>query len=89
METFDRHCKVATPVGIAALLMGVVILVLRLVSAASSISYGTELYLILGGRCYWIPTVPGKAWFPFFRFYGPDKPLFEKTWKLPDIEKVK
>lgn len=25
----------------------------------------------------------------FFRFYGPEKPLFEKTWVLPDIEQVK
>jgi hypothetical protein len=24
-----------------------------------------------------------------FRFYGPEKPLFEKTWKLPDIEEIK
>ena len=24
-----------------------------------------------------------------FRLYGPEKPFFEKTWKLPDIEKVK
>jgi len=23
-----------------------------------------------------------------FRFYGPEKLLFEKTWRLPDIEKV-
>jgi hypothetical protein len=23
-----------------------------------------------------------------FRFYGPEKPLFEKTWRLPDIEKI-
>jgi len=23
-----------------------------------------------------------------FRFYGPEKPLFEKTWRLPNIEKV-
>jgi hypothetical protein len=21
-----------------------------------------------------------------FRFYGPEKPLFDKTWMLPDIE---
>ena len=34
----------------------------------------------------WIKTVPGKGWFPIFRFYGPLEPLFEKTWKLPDIE---
>jgi hypothetical protein len=24
-----------------------------------------------------------------FRFYGPEKPLFEKTWMLPDIERIK
>jgi hypothetical protein len=42
-----------------------------------------------GQDANWIPTVSGKGWFPFFRFYGPEKPLFERTWKLPDIEKVK
>ena len=36
----------------------------------------------------WIKTVPGKGWFPIFRFYGPPEPLYDKTWKLPDIEKV-
>jgi len=34
----------------------------------------------------WIPTVPGKAWFAYFRLYGPLQPYFDKTWKLPDIE---
>jgi hypothetical protein len=42
-----------------------------------------------GQEANWIPTVAGKGWFPFFRFYGPDEPLFQKTWKLPDITKVK
>ncbi len=37
----------------------------------------------------WIKTVPGKGWFPIFRFYGPLEPLFDKTWKLSDIEEVK
>ena len=23
-----------------------------------------------------------------FRFYGPEKPLFDKTWVLPDIERI-
>jgi hypothetical protein len=23
-----------------------------------------------------------------FRFYGPEKPMFDKTWKLADIEKT-
>jgi hypothetical protein len=36
----------------------------------------------------WIQTVPGKGWFPIFRFYAPDKPLYDKTWVLPDIEKI-
>ncbi len=25
---------------------------------------------------------------PYPRFYGPTKPLFDKTWKLPDAEKL-
>src|SRR5271154_3069941 len=37
----------------------------------------------------WIPTVVGKAWFPYFRLYGPTEAHFNRTWKLPDIEKVK
>ena len=36
----------------------------------------------------WIYTAPGKRWFTFFRFYGPEKPLFDKTWVLPDIERL-
>jgi hypothetical protein len=31
---------------------------------------------------------PGGRWFAVFRFYGPEKPLFDKAWTLPDIEKV-
>jgi hypothetical protein len=42
-----------------------------------------------GKEANWIPTVTGKSWFPFFRFYGPEKSLFAQTWKLPDIELVK
>ncbi len=42
-----------------------------------------------GQEANWIPTVAGKGWFPFFRFYGPDEPLFQKKWKLPDIQRVK
>ncbi|HKE86355.1 MAG TPA: DUF1254 domain-containing protein [Vicinamibacterales bacterium] len=36
----------------------------------------------------WIRTVPGRGWFPIFRFYGPLEPFFDKTWKLNDIEKL-
>jgi hypothetical protein len=35
----------------------------------------------------WIPT--GEDFFLLFRLYGPEKPLFDKTWKLDDVEKVK
>jgi hypothetical protein len=37
----------------------------------------------------WIPTVPGRAWFTWFRLYAPLEPYIERTWGLPDIEKVK
>ncbi len=35
----------------------------------------------------WVQTVPGKSWFTIFRLYGPLQPWFDKTWRLPDIEK--
>jgi hypothetical protein len=41
-----------------------------------------------GMEANWVPTLSGKDWFPYFRFYGPERPLFAKTWKLPDIEKI-
>jgi hypothetical protein len=34
----------------------------------------------------WIPTVAGKAWFTYIRFYGPLEPLFDKTWCPGEIE---
>lgn len=39
-----------------------------------------------GLEANWIPT--GEDFFLLFRLYGPDKPLFEKTWALNDVEKV-
>jgi hypothetical protein len=36
----------------------------------------------------WVPTNPSGQFEVLFRFYGPEKPLFDKTWKLPDIERV-
>jgi hypothetical protein len=33
-------------------------------------------------------TLPGKGWFAYFRFYGPTEPFFDKSWALPDFEKV-
>jgi hypothetical protein len=36
----------------------------------------------------WVTTVKGGKWFIIFRLYGPDKAFFDKTWKMPDIQKV-
>jgi len=41
-----------------------------------------------GQEANWIYTPRGRNWWPWFRFYGPERALFQKTWKLPDIEKV-
>jgi hypothetical protein len=41
-----------------------------------------------GKEANWIATASGKPWFTLFRFYGPEKPLFDKTWKLADIEEA-
>ena len=37
----------------------------------------------------WIPTIPGKAWFAYFRLYGPTEAYFDLSWPLPDVEQVK
>jgi hypothetical protein len=34
----------------------------------------------------WIPTLPGRAWFTYFRLYAPLQPYFDASWRLPDIE---
>ena len=41
-----------------------------------------------GKESNWIPTDSNGGFEVLFRFYGPEKPLFDKTWKLPDIEKM-
>jgi hypothetical protein len=41
-----------------------------------------------GKESNWVPTSTGGGFEVLFRFYGPEKRLFDKTWKLPDIDKV-
>lgn len=36
----------------------------------------------------WVATDPNGRFEVLFRFYGPEKPVFDKSWMLPDIEKV-
>jgi hypothetical protein len=39
-----------------------------------------------GKESNWVPTSTDGVFEVLFRFYGPEKPLFDKTWRLPDIE---
>jgi hypothetical protein len=42
-----------------------------------------------GKESNWVPTSPDGEFEVLFRFYGPEKSLFEKkTWRLPDVEKL-
>lgn len=36
----------------------------------------------------WIPTVPGRSWFTWFGLYAPLEAYVDKSWPLPDIERV-
>jgi hypothetical protein len=37
----------------------------------------------------WLPTDPARKFELMFRLYAPTKALFDKTWRLPDVEEVK
>ena len=41
-----------------------------------------------GKESNWVPTSGERGFEVLFRFYGPEKPLFEKTWKLSDLEQI-
>ena len=41
-----------------------------------------------GKESNWLYTPENKNWFPWFRFYGPEKAVLDKSWKMPDIELV-
>jgi Uncharacterized conserved protein len=36
----------------------------------------------------WIPTVAGRNWFAYFRFYNPTEAYFDRSWPLPDFEQI-
>jgi len=40
------------------------------------------------GDVNWIKTVPGRGWFSLFRYYGPEQPFFDRSYKLGNFEKV-
>jgi hypothetical protein len=41
-----------------------------------------------GAESNWVPTSKNGGFEVLFRFYGPEKPLFDKTWRLPDLERM-
>lgn len=41
-----------------------------------------------GKGANWVPTDPARGFEVMMRFFGPRKPLFDKSWRLPDIEKM-
>ncbi len=41
-----------------------------------------------GKESNWIPTDPARKFEMMFRLYAPTKALFDKAWRLPDVEKV-
>jgi hypothetical protein len=41
-----------------------------------------------GQESNWVDTSASKGWWVWFRFYGPTQPFFDKSWQLPDFEKL-
>ena len=41
-----------------------------------------------GKELNWVPTDPARKFELMFRLYAPTKALFDKAWKLPDVEMV-
>jgi hypothetical protein len=41
-----------------------------------------------GKETNWVPTDANGRFEVLFRLYGPEKPFFDKTWVLPDIERI-
>ena len=52
------------------------------------LTFSSPLMLPDGKESNWVPTCAGGGFEVLFRLYGPEKPFFEKTWELPDIERV-
>jgi hypothetical protein len=42
-----------------------------------------------GKESNWVPTDPQRQFELLTRFYGPEKPFFEKAWKMGDVEEIK
>jgi hypothetical protein len=36
-----------------------------------------------------VPMIPGRGWFAYFRLYAPTEAYFDRSWKLPDVVRIK
>jgi hypothetical protein len=41
-----------------------------------------------GRETNWVETAPGRGWWALFRWYSPTEAFFDKSWQLPDFEKM-
>jgi hypothetical protein len=41
-----------------------------------------------GYESNWVKTIPGRGWWVWFRFYSPTEAFFDKSWQLPDFERM-
>ena len=41
-----------------------------------------------GKENHWVRTMPDKGWFAVVRMYGPEKAIFDGTYRLPDMERT-
>ncbi|MGF6089923.1 DUF1214 domain-containing protein [Pseudomonas sp. 18173] len=44
---------------------------------------------LAGHESNWVPTKAGGEWFTMYRFYGPEKAVFDKHWKMTDIDQIR
>ena len=58
-------------------------------NADSSLTFAFSSSQPAGAEANWLPTKAGSAFEVVFRFYGPERALLTKTWRLPDLAKMR
>jgi hypothetical protein len=41
-----------------------------------------------GQTSNWVYTPDSQKWSPWFRVYGPEEGIMNKSWRLPDLERA-
>jgi hypothetical protein len=42
-----------------------------------------------GKESNWFQTSPGEGFFVMFRFCGPEREFYDKSWKLDDLQELR